>query len=501
MEKQKIIFQGSMYYSILRSMQRSPSHSGFLLLEILVGMAVFSVFLSAVGLTLLYGQESTIRSGARIRATYLAERGLDTTRAIRDGSFSSLTTGTHGYALTPSGVWAFSGSSVTSSGTYVTSVAVTPLFSSGVHLTAHTTWKHGYNRSGSVLLTTDLTDWRRTKTVGDWSSLTVDGTFTAGGTPTFVDLALYSGSYVFAASRSGNGLYVIDTRTTTSPVRIADSFSLSYGAWDIAVRGTTLYVATDNPSQEIQAYDIRTPSTLASGNLVGSYNLPGSARARSLAIRGDTLYVGATSSPGESEFLALRVTPTGDFTLLDSIDDDSSTVSRIALSGTAAYLASSLDTSELRVVDIASGANLSLLGGYNLSDRTLDGTAIAISGTSALLGTEKGASIQEAVLFDITGGGIPSGSGPWYREGSGSVVGLDIEPTRCYGFIAAQSGHRALQVFHVRDKASLTELTTYNSSTGFGRSVLYDMRRDLVIFSTDSAIILFRPGSYTGLCP
>lgn len=464
---------------------------------------MFSVFLSAVGLTLLYGQESTIRSGARIRATYLAERGLDTTRAIRDGSFSSLATGTHGYWLTPAGVWALSGSSVTSSGTYFTSVAVTPFFSSGVHLSARTVWKHGYNRSGSVVLTTDLTDWRRTRTVGNWSSLTVDGTFTAGGTPTFADVALYSGSYVFAASRSGNGLYVVDTRTTTSPSQIASSFSLGYGAWDVAVRGTTLYVATDDPSQEIRAYDISNPSGLSSGMLVGSYNLPGSARARSLAVRGDTLYVGATSSSnaGEYEFAALRVTPAGGFTLLDTLDDDSSTFNRIALSGTAAYLASTLDTGELRVVDVESGANISLLGGYNLSDRTLDGVSIAISGTSALLGTAKGSSIQEAVLFNLRAGGIPVSPGPWYHEGSGSVVGLDSDPTGCYGFIAAQSGRKALQVFHLRDTASLSELTTYNSSTGLGRSVLYDMRRDRIILATDSAILLFRPGSYTGTCP
>ncbi len=484
-------------------MQRIASRPGFLLLEILVGIAVFSIFISAVGLTLLYGQESTIRSGARMRATYLAERGLDTARAIRDGSFSSLTTGTHGFSVLPNGLLAFTGSSVTSSGTYVTSVSVTPFFSSGVHLTARTVWKHGYNRSGSILLTTDLTDWRRTRTVGDWSSLTVEGTFTPGGGVTFNDLALFSGSYVFASSRSGNGLYVVDTRALSSPVQVASSFSLGYGAWDVVVHGSTLYVATDDPSQEVRAYDIGTPSALSSAKLVGSYNLPGSARARSLAVRGDTLYVGATASSnaGEYEFTALRVTPAGGFTVLDTIDDDSSTVSRIALSGTAAYLASSLDTGELRVVDVESGANILLLGGYNLSDRTLDGLSIATSGTSALLGTAKGSSIQEIVLFDNKNGGIPSRSGPWYHEGSGNILSLDMEPTRCYGFIAAETGRKALQVFHLRDTSSLAEVTTYTSTYGAGRSVLYDMRRDRIILATDSAILLFRPGSYTGVCP
>lgn len=480
-----------------------PGRPGFLLLEILVGIAVFAIFITGVGLTLLYGQESTIRSGARMRASYLAERGLDTARAVRDGSFSSLTAGTHGYRLSPSGTWTLSGSSTTSSGVYVTSVTVLPLASDWVRLTARTSWKHGYNRSGSVLITTELTDWRATRTVGNWSSLTVDGTYTNAGTPTFVDLALYSGSYVFAASRSLNGLYVIDTRITTAPALIASSFSLGYGAWDVEVRGDVLYVATDDPSQEIRAYDISSPSTLSSGDLIGSYNLPGSARARSLAVRGDTLYVGASASAtgGQEEFLALRVTPDGGFTLLDAVNDDGNTISRIALSGTAAYLASSLDAGELRVVDVASGSDLTLLGGYNLSDRTLDGVSIAISGTSALLGTLKGSSIQEVVLFDLRSGGIPTSPGPWYHEGSGSVVGLAMEPTRCYGFIAAESGRKALQVFNVRDKTSLAEITTYTSTTGLGRGVLYDMRRDRVILATDRSVILFRPGAVTGTCP
>lgn len=487
----------------MKLLQCTRRREGFLLLEVLVGIAVFAVFISGVGLTLLYGQENTIMSGDRIRASYLAERGIDIARAVRDTSFAGLTAGTHGYRLSPSGIWTFSGSFVTSTGSYTNSVTVSSLKSDWVRLTSRAAWKHGYNRSGSVLITSDLTDWRGTQAVGNWSSLTVDGTYTNAGTPTFVDLALYSGSYVFAASRSLNGLYVIDTRTTTAPVLVASSFSLGYGAWDVAVWGDVLFVATDDPTQEIRAYGIGSPATLAAGNLLGSYNLPGSARARSLAVRGDMLYVGtsADATGGQDEFYAFRVTQAGGITLVDSLNDDNNSISRIALSGTSAYLASALDTGELRVVDVESGSNITLLGGYNLTDRTLDGVSIAISGTSALLGTLKGSSIQEAVLFDINNGGVPSGSGPWYHEGSGSVLGLDLEPTRCYGFIAAQSGRKALQVFNVRDKSSLAELTTYTSTTGLGRSVLYDMRRDRVILATDQSVILFRPGAYTGTCP
>ncbi len=443
-------------------------------------------------------------AGDRIRATYLVQETFEVARAVRDGSFAALTSGPHGWRVTSGGLWAFTGSQLVSTGSYTSTLTISSRGSDWVALSVRTAWKHGYNRSGAIILTSELTDWRTTRSVGNWSSLTVDGTVTPGGSPTFVDLALYSGSYVFAASQDSTGLYVFDTTTTTAPSRINSSFSLGYSAWDVALRGTVLFVATDDPSQEIRAYRISSPSSFSSAQLLGSYNIPGSARVRSLALNGSTLFAGATASStsGEAEFYALRVTSGGTISLLGSLDDNSSTVEMIALSGTAAYLASSMDTGELRVVNVESGSNLSLIGTYNLSDRTLDAFAIATSGTAAIIGTQKGTSIQEVVMFHTGTGGSPSTTdGPWYHEGSGSIVGIDTDPSGCFGFLAALSGQKALQVFHMRDTSALTELATYTSTSGLGRSVLYDMRRDRLILATDQSLIIFRPGVSTGTCP
>jgi hypothetical protein len=479
--------------------------SGSLLLEVLVGIAVFGLFVTAIGYTLLYGQENTIMAGDRTRAAAITNRALETARSIRDISFSSVTAGQHGVWMNPAtNKWAFTGSQVITSGGYVTSLTVSQYASDWVQLSARTVWKHGYSRTGSVILAADLTDWGTTRTIGDWSSITLDGSAAPGGTLTFVDLALYSGSYIFAASRTGNGVYVFDTRTTSAPVQINGSFSLGVGAYDVEVLGDVLYVATDDPSQEIRAYDISSPSSFSSAQLLGSLNVQGSARARALEISGDMLYIGTTASTGigEEEFYAVRITPSGGFTLLGSFSDNTSTFDMIALSGTAAYLASSTDTAELRVLNVESGANITLLGSYNLSDRTLDAVSIAISGTSALLGTMKGSSIQEAVLFTLQYEVVPDPPpGPWYHEGSGSIVGVAMDPTHCYGFLAAASGRKAFQVFNMHDKSSLTELATYNSTTGLGRSILYDYPRDRVFVGTDTALLIFRPGASTGTCP
>jgi hypothetical protein len=477
---------------------------GFLILEVMLGIALFILFVSAVGYTLLYGQENTIMGGDRIRAAFITEQSIEAARAIRDGSFSSVTSGTHGVHINASTKkWSFTGSNSIASGGYATTLAVSPIASDWLRISAHTKWRHGYNRSGSVLIESELTDWRSTRAIGNWSSISVQGTYIDGATPYFSDVAIGSGGYAFIAAQGGDGLYVIDIRSLSAPARINSSFSLGAMGYAVALIGEVLYVVTDDSNQEIRAYDVSSPSSFSSSQLIGNYNIPGSGRARSIAVSGDTIYVGASANAisGQDEFYTFRVTPAGAITLLDSIDDDSGTVSAVALSGTSAYLANSQDIGELKVMNVESGSNITLVGSYNLADRTLDGLALAVAGTSALIGTQKGSSIEEVVLFDIAKGGVPSTPGPWYHEGSGSVMGMDMEPSRCYGFISAQSNKKALQVFNVRNKSTLAELTTYNSTTGLGRGVMYDAVRDRVYLLTDASFIIFQPGAYTGVCP
>lgn len=486
-------------------MQYGGNRPGFLLIEALIGIVVFGIFVSAISFTLLYGQESTIIAGDRIRATQYSERALEATRSLRDSSFSSVTAGQHGIWVAPaSGIWAFSGSSVTSNNEYHTHVYVTQLASDHLELGARTSWKRGYNRSGSVLLTSEITDWRSTVSIGNWSSIALDGSVTPGGTPQFTDIAVFSGSYAFVSAANTTGLYIFDIRNTSSPSRVNTSFALGTNAYDVEISGSHLYVATGDSTQDIRVYNIANPIAFTSAQLLTSYDVPGSARVRALAASGNRLYAGTTASStsGQDEFYTFAVNGSGALTLLDTLNDNSSTYEMIALVGTAAYLSSSYDSGELQVVNVTSGSNISYKGIYNLSDRTSDGQSIAISGTSALIGTTKSASLQEVVLLDLENADVPAPPpGPWYHEGSGSVVGLAIDPSRCYGFIAALSGKKAFQVFNIRNKSTLAELTTYNSSTGLGRGVLYDPTKDRVYVITDQAFLIFRPGTYTGTCP
>lgn len=472
---------------------------GFLLLEAILGIAVFGLFLTAVGLVLLLGQEGTIMGGDRVRGTALAQEVLDASRAIRDGEFASLTAGTHGIALNAADQWTYSGVTSTRSGSYTVSATVTSLGSDWVSIAAEARWKHGAARSGSILLTTELIDWRTPRLAGDWSSLALEGSYVASGNPLFNGVAL-AGNYAYVTSDAGDGLYVFDITNPASPSRVASSFSLGTEGYGIAAKGKTLYVVTGDAAQEVRVYDITAPALLSAGNLLASFNLSGSSLATSLSLHGKTLLIGAEQSASYKELISAVVQNTGAILPLDGLEV-SSTVNAIARSGTSALLALTDSASEMRIVRVSATGALSFApnGDYNLTS-TEQGLSVAMTGTSGLLGRQKGA-IQEFALFDLrTGGGNPPPApGPWYHEGSGSLVGVAADPANCYGFLAASSSNKALQVINLRS-AALPELTTYHSTSGQARGILYDPVRDRVFLVTRKGFLIFKPISSPGTC-
>ena len=474
---------------------------GFLLVEALIGIAVFVLFVGAIGGTLLYGQENTIMAGNRTRAAAASLKALEAARSIRDASFASLTAGTYGVLIGSDGKWALTPSPQTTTGSYTTTLTLTASGSSWMRADARTVWKHGYARSGAVLVYTDITDWRTTTSLGDWRTPTVEGTFQPGGNVLFGRAAI-KGSTLFVAAGNATGLYVLDISNPASPNQLASSFSVGYAVYDLVVRGDRLYVAAADPNAEVQVYDVSDPSAPA---LVLSENIQGSSRVRSLAVTDQVLLVGATQSGigTENELYAYDISGTGATIALIDTEDDTGDILSLAVSGTGVYAASTLDGYELRAYRIFESGSLALASvpGYNLADRTLDGQVVAVTGTSAILGTLKGG-IQEMVVFNLRAN-VPavSSPGPWYHEGSGSVVGAAMDRSRCYGFLAADSGRKALQVVHLRDTSSLSEFATHTSTTGKGRSVLYDPVRDRVILSTEQAVLIFAPAAGTGTCP
>ena len=96
---------------------------GSLLLEAIIAVGIFAIFLGGIGLSLVLGERSTVASGDRTRAVFLAEQQLEAVRQMRLQNFSMLSAGTHGLVQTGTG-WSFSGLSALKNG-YRSSIVIT----------------------------------------------------------------------------------------------------------------------------------------------------------------------------------------------------------------------------------------------------------------------------------------------------------------------------------------------------------------------------------------
>lgn len=471
------------------------ARSGSLLLEAIIGVGVFAIFLGGIGFSLILGERSTVAGGDRTRAVFLAEQQLEAVRAMRARSFSSLTLGTHGIALTSTG-WTFSGASAGENG-YRMNVDIVSRGTDWVEVTSNVSWSFDLPRSGSVALTTYLTNWRKVATIGNWGATERIAELTDSGTPEYQNIAV-SGNFAYVTSSNtigGKGLYVFDITNPAAPVRVAGSFDLGASAYGLAVSGERLYLATDNPSSEVQVYDISSPSSLAAGNLVNSYDLPGNGKARSIAVYGNTVFVGTLDDPPSNQFYALQMSETGPMSLLGSLAMSGSVLG-ISLQDGYAYTATSANAGEFLVVDIFDPQHLTFAPGVGMDlPDVQDGTAILTSGTAALIGRMNGSTIDELIMYSVADAPVPTPPpGPWTLEVGGDVLSLAGTYGR-YAFVAGTLDAAQLRVIDTvkleRNEAPI--LKTYNAGAAVN-GIFYDWQHDRLYGVTPSSLLVFAPG-------
>jgi len=481
-------------------MQISPipnPRKGVLFLDALIGIAVFAIVVSGVVYAMLFSQQGMLKSGDHIRAVFLNQKAIAAVRAVRDSDFDSLAEGTFGARLSSSGGWELSGTGVTTEDGYTTFVTITSLSSDRYSAVATSAWDFGQGQTGSISLETQLTDWHRVQEIGNWSVLSLDGAYIDDGTPLF-NSAVAVTDYAFVTSETsdgGVGLYVFEITDTSAPEHIATGFNLGAAGYDVLVVSDTLFVVTGNTGQEITIYDITDPASFSTDDFVASINIPGDAKARSIEYYDDTLYVTAAEDTGESEIYTYDVSDLGSIVQLDELNDPGSSFLDIQLHNGYAYLASSMDTMELRIVDVFDPADVQFAagGGYNLSD-TPDGTAIVTLGDYVLLGRNQGDVTEELHLFDISESPVPPNA-PWNAETGESVNALDADPTATYAFAATNHDSQELIVLNIATFAAGGNpiVETYNTTTGDGRGVTYDILHDRVFLMTNTAFIVLKP--------
>jgi len=113
------------------------------------------------------------------------------------------------------------------------------------------------------------------------------------------------------------------------------------------------------------------------------------------------------------------------------------------------------------------------------------------------LGRSNGAVIEELVLFDIADSAVPSPPpGPWYYEMGDSARDIDADPSGMYAFIASDFDNAELLVVSLSlfVGGQPPNVGFYNTETGDGRGLNYDIQRDRIFFVTNTAFLILSPG-------
>ena len=452
----------------LQSMQKEWLHinKGFSLIEVILSTAVFVLIVTALMGVYLYGEESTMLSGNRARATMLAEEGVEATRNIRDANFTNLTDGTYGLT-TLGNQYNLSGSSDTS-GIFNRAITVSPVDANRKDITSTVSWQQNAQRVGSVAVTSRMTFWQKIVTViGDWTNPnTLAGSIDLSGNQAGLKIQVQGNyAYITRNINSNVNFLVIDISTPSSP-SLVGSLTTVGTPTNLAVSGNYAYVSySGDNNAELKIINISNP---ASPSQVGLYNAPGNGQANSVFIVGTTAYISRITSAND-EFIILNVATPSAPSIIGSLGL-SNTANGISVIGNYAYVATSDTAKELQVINISTPSTPTLATTLNLSGSSAT-TTIEAAGTVAVLGSG-------VTLYTVN---ISNPIAPVqlasYATG-GTINDISLGNNNTYAFLANNNGTMELQIINITTPASPTLLGMYNTTSGSFNGVFYDSNTD-----------------------
>ncbi|MEI6627212.1 MAG: prepilin-type N-terminal cleavage/methylation domain-containing protein [bacterium] len=170
---------------------KSTKHqtAGFSLVEILVSISIFLIFVIVVTNILINVSNGTQNSANKELATILAEEALEASRNIRDANFINLSDGNHGLS-TSSNQWNLSGSSDII-GIFNRTLNISTINPDQKKVDVTISWADQVSKTNSLTLSTYFTNWRAILNTG--IGLTVNKTvINHGGSKIAADFAPFT---------------------------------------------------------------------------------------------------------------------------------------------------------------------------------------------------------------------------------------------------------------------------------------------------------------------
>jgi len=131
---------------------------GFSLVEILVSISLFLIFVTTVSNMISYSFKQQIYSTNIMKALILADESLEIVKNIRDNDFSNLTNGIYGLSSNADH-WAFT-ESVDVSGIFERQIEISDFNDGQKIINITINWDDEISDTNSFSASTFLTDWR-----------------------------------------------------------------------------------------------------------------------------------------------------------------------------------------------------------------------------------------------------------------------------------------------------------------------------------------------------
>ncbi len=248
------------------------------------------------------------------------------------------------------------------------------------------------------------------------------------------------------------------------------------GASSLAVVGPYVYVGLQNSDPELVVLRGGT-GQWSNPQLASLLDLPSNADGVSVAVSGSYAYHGTESSSG-AEFSVINVTNPNVPLRVGSIEIGA-TINDIAIVGPYAYLATSDNSREIVIVNVASSTAPVLAGSYNTSGNS-DGITISASGTQLFLGTRDSTSPsgREAHLFSIAIATTPT---PLSTFEVGDDIKDAVFTPGGYLVLATDNNAKELLVLSAQTTGVLSEVTAYNTSGGANALAIASLQSTILL--------------------
>ncbi len=400
---------------------------GYSLVEIMLATSIFVMIATTLIITILYGQESSALSGARARATYLAEEALEASRNMRDDSYLNLADGTYGLTIS-GGQWVFSGTEDVTD-IYTRQVTVSSVDANTKRIVASITWQQNPRRVGNVTLTTYLTSWTTSiwedTTLADFNAGINQDTVTASdgdgvvklGTIVYADwcnpsltltnydlpgngiaatVTAIPGEVFFGTGGNSSGLSFADVTVTSADPPVATTVGTfdGYKTNDSFGEGDFGYLATDTNDKEIVILNISsTPFTE-----IGSFNSPGSGNGDSIFVSGTRGYM----TDGNTFRIFDLTAKTGSRAQLGNGLTLTANGKNIVVVGNYAYVAVDSSTTQMQIIDVTNPATMSVVGQVQTNALGAVDLYVNADGNRAYLATKNSATQNELHIINTS---------------------------------------------------------------------------------------------------